>query len=428
MSLHITPLEQIITQTDTSSSPWVGRAAIGWRHRRTILKATVYGLIVSTAIAFLIPKQYESSARIMPPEQGLSPTIMAALTGHMLPGNLGALAGSFLGIRSSSTVFVELLKSRTVKERLVDRFGLQNLYRKWYRQDAIKKLGKRTDIVEDRKTGVITITVSDTDRQRARDMAQAYLDELNILVARVNTSAAGRERQFIEQRLVSVKRDLSDAENQLSAFSTKNATLDVKEQTRAMVEATAKLQGQLIVARSELGSIDQIYGPDNVRVRAARARVSELDQALKRATGGGTSDELSDDAPYPPLRALPSLAVQWADLYRRVKIQETVFDLLTQEYEMARIEEAKSIPTISVIDSPSWPERKSFPPRLIIMLSGMLLSAGVCFLVILRRAEWTVLDETDPRKHLLRGMILDLKREHPSFFRLRARSNNHHEI
>jgi capsule polysaccharide export protein KpsE/RkpR len=315
-----------------------------------------------------------------------------------------------------------------VKDRLIDRFDLQKLYRKRYRQDALKKLAHRTDVIEDRKTGVITVTVTDTDRQRARDMAQAYLEELNILVARVNTSAAGRERQFIEQRLVSVKRDLSDAENQLSAFSTKNATLDVKEQTRAMVEATAKLQGQLIVARSELGSIDQIYGPENVRVRAARARVSELDQALKRATGGATSDELSDDAPYPPLRALPALAVQWADLYRRVKIQETVFDLLTQEYEMARIEEAKSISTISVIDSPSWPEKKSFPPRLIIMLSGMLLSAAACFVVIVRRAEWRVIDEQDARKDLLRGMVLDLKREHPALFRITSKISGNHEL
>lgn len=137
---------------------------------------------------------------------------------------------------------------------------------------------------------------------------------------------------------------------------------------------------------------------------------------------------MSDDAPYPPLRALPMLAVQWADLYRRVKIQETVFDLLTQEYEMARIEEAKSIPAISVIDNPSWPEKKSFPPRLIIMLSGMLLSAAVCFLAIIRRTEWSILDEHDARKHLLRGMVLDLKREHPALFRLRLSKNSDHEI
>ena len=210
----------------------------------------------------------------------------------MMPGNLGALAGSFLGIRNSSEIFAELLQSRSVRERIVDRFSLQKLYWNRYKQDSIKKLGKRTDVTEDRKTGIITLVVTDTDRRRARDMAQAYLDELNTLVARVNTSAASRERQFIEQRLVCVKVDLNEAEAQLSNFSSKNATLDVKEQTKAMVDATAKLEGELIVARSELSSLDQIYGPENVRVRAARARVAQLDQEMNQATGTEKSPQV----------------------------------------------------------------------------------------------------------------------------------------
>ena len=212
-------IEQIMPNTTAIEKPtWVERAGIGWAERRAILKAALCGLIVSSVIAFVIPKQYESTARIMPPEQGMNPALIAALAGRMLPGNLGALAGSFLGMRSSSSVFAELLQSRSVRERLADRYELQRVYRKRYRQDTIKKLGRRTDVTEDRKTGVVTLVVTDTDRNRARDMAQTYLDELNALVARVNTSAAGRERRFIEQRLVSVKADLDDAQRQLSVF------------------------------------------------------------------------------------------------------------------------------------------------------------------------------------------------------------------
>jgi capsule polysaccharide export protein KpsE/RkpR len=407
--------------------PWVRRVEIGWAKRRTVLQAALCGLLLSTAIAFLIPKQYESTTRIMPPEQGMNPAMLAALSGRMMPGNLGALAGSFLGIRNSAEIFAELLQSRSVRERIVDRFDLQKLYRNRYRQDSIKKLGKRTDVTEDRKTGIITLVVTDTDRRRARDMAQAYLDELNTLVARVNTSAASRERLFVEQRLVSVRSDLHDAEAQLSSFSSKNATLDVKEQTKAMVDATAKLEGELIVARSELSSLDQIYGPENVRVRAARARVSQLDQEMNQATGYGKAAAVPETPPYPSLRAIPALAVQWTDLYRRVKTQETIFELLTQEYEMARIEEAKSTANIGVIDAPSWPERKSFPPRLFIMLGGMLLSAVGCFVVVVRRAEWSALAEHDPRKQLFTGMIFDLRRDHLSWFSLRRAQNNGHQ-
>ena len=167
-----------------------------------------------------------------------------------------------------------------------------------------------------------------------------------------------------------------------------------------------------LVARSELGSLDQIYGPENVRVRAAQARTAELGRALRRTTGGTEDVSQSEELPFPPLRAIPALAVQWADLYRRVRVQETVYDLLTQEYEMARIEEAKSIPTISVIDPPSWPERKSFPPRLIFMLAGTVLAGATWLVVVVRRREWGVLEEDDARKHLVETIVHDLKQHH----------------
>ncbi len=157
-------------------------------------------------------------------------------------------------------MFVELLQSGTIEGALVDRFDLQKVYRKRYRQDALKKLAHRTEITQDRKSGVITIVVTDTDRQRARDMAQAYLDQLDNLLIRVNTSAARREREFIEQRLVTVQNDLEKAQVALSNFSSKNTTLDVKEQTKAMVDAGAKFQAQLIVAQSEVDSLGQMYG------------------------------------------------------------------------------------------------------------------------------------------------------------------------
>ncbi len=406
MSIHPPPFEISDSQAGPplESTHWAGNGILIWSQRRKVLRATVFAAIISGIIVFVIPKQYESWVRIMPPEQPGGVALMAALAGRSLPPNFGALASTLFGIRNSSALFAELLQSRSVREGLVDRFDLQKVYSKRYRQDAIKKVGKRTEITEDRKTGIITVVVTDTDRQRARDMAQAYLDELNSLLAKVNTSSARRERQFIEQRLVDVKRDLDDAQLQLSAFSSKNTTLDVKEQTRAMVEAGAKLQGELIVAKSEVTSLQQFYSDDNVRVRAARARVSELQRALTRATGSDSpappGAEIADDSPYPSLRAMPALGVQWANLYRRVTIQETIFNLLTAEYETARIEEAKSIPTVSVIDPPNWPEKKSFPPRLILILVCTLLATIGTSIYIVLRERWSAVSGTDPRKEL----------------------------
>lgn len=422
------PVEQFVLQEagtrDPQLSPWLRRFATAWKQRRFIFRMSVAGLLLSTVIAFVIPKQYESTARIMPPESNLNAAMLAAMSGRMLPGNLGALTGGLLGVRNNSTVFASLLLSGTVTGRIVDRFELQKLYRSRYKQNAVKRLVHRTDVSEDRKTGIITLTVADTDQHRARDMAQAYLDELNALVSRVNTTSAGRERQFIEQRLVSVKSDLDDASRQLSAFSSKNATLDVKEQTRAIVEAAAKLEGEAVFARTELSSLERVYGPENIRVRAAKARVTQLDQEVQRATGSPDDSVSHGDTPYPPLRALPGLGVQWADLYRRVKLQETIYELLTQQYELARIEEAKSIPTVSIVDSPSWPEKKSFPPRLLIIGTGTFLCLLGSFFYTVRRTEWSEVAADDPRKTLARQVLQDLRNDHSHWF-TRSHRNGH---
>jgi capsule polysaccharide export protein KpsE/RkpR len=335
--------------------------------------------------------------------------MIAALAGKALPPGLGALAASLFGMHNTGALFVDLLQSPSIRGHLIDQFDLQKVYSKRYRTDAAKKLAKRTEITEDRKSGVITIVVTDTDRERASDMTQAYLEQLDTLLARVNTSTARRERQFIEQRLVTVQTELQKAQEDLSRFSSNNATLDIKEQTHAMVDASAKLQAQLIVVRGEVDSLEQIYTPDNVRVRAAQARASELERALDKL-GGPTNLDVNDDHTadnelYPSLRELPILGVRWANLYRKVKIHETVFDLLTEEYESARIEEAKSIPTVSIIDAPSWPEKKSFPPRILLIFIFTLLSLVTTCLFLLAQDRWQRVDVHDERK-LLAGDVI----------------------
>ncbi len=388
---------------------WPANALVLWRKRRVLFRAAALALLASVAIAFLIPKQYESATRMMPPDQQTgSAAMLAAMLGKGSPGSVAALAGSLFGLKNSGALFVDLLQSGTIQGHLVDQFDLQKVYRKRYRQDATKKLARRTEITEDRKSGVITIVVTDTDRRRARDLAQAYVDQLNLLVARVNTSAARREREFIEQRLVTVQRELENAQIELSEFASKNTTLDIKEQTRAMVDAGAKLEAQLIVAKSEVDSLEQIYTPENIRVRAAQARVSELERELsKMGRPAMAARDNSNDASelYPPLRQLPILGVQWADLYRRVKIQETVFDLLTEQYETARIEEAKSIPIVSVIDPPGWPEKKSFPPRLLLIVAISVATVLATSAGLLIQERWRRVCPDDSRKQLANEIL-----------------------
>ena len=418
---------------DRERTNWVHNASVLWRHRRFILRSTLVGALVSLPVVFLIPKRYESTARIMPPESsGSSAALFAALAGRGGGelGSLGSIAASLLGVRTTGPLFVDLLRSATVSDALIERFQLQQAYGKRYRVDTAKKLARRTAIAEDKKSGVISVTVEDSDPDRARDLAQAYLDELNLLVNRTNTSSARQERAFIEHRLQGAESELERAQRELSEFSSTHSTIDIKEQTRATVDAAAKLQAQAIVEQTELDSLRQIYGDENVRVRAARARIAGLKNQLEAL--GGTSEPLQADgtisaenstplsrigAEYPPLRQLPRLAVPYADIYRHVRVHEAVYEMLTQQYELARIQEAKDVPVIRVIDAPGIPEKKSFPPRtvlcLVLTLLTMLSAAGW----VLIRQYWSEISPLDERRILGAELAEEL---HGDLLRLRS--------
>ena len=375
---------------------WTSYAWLLWNQRALFSKVAVRTVLISTVLVLLIPVRYESTTNLMPPEKADSGALLSLLSGRGggaggseagSAGSLAALAGNFLGGGSNGALYVQLISSRTIQDHLVDRFGLQKIYRARYRQDARKMLEKRTTVDQDRKSGVISISVIDNSPDRARMMAQAYVEELDRLLAQVSTSSARRERIFIEQRLQTVKTELEDAEKQFSAFSSKNSVLDLKEQAKSEVEAAAVLQGQLIAAQSELSGLAAIYTDSNVRVRSLKARIDELKRQLHNISG--TDASLAADADssatdlYPSIRRLPLLGVQWADLYRKAKIQETVFQLLTQQYELTKIQEAKEIPTIRVIDPANLPEKKSWPPRLLIILAltGTALLGTVVWVV-----------------------------------------------
>jgi uncharacterized protein involved in exopolysaccharide biosynthesis len=405
--------EQVTVHTNGVRSPeasWAKNVAY-LLERRSILKITVIvSLILSATIAFSIPNQYKSSTSMMPPEQqGGGAELLAALAGRSVGnagGGLGMLASGLLGAKASGELYIDLLHSGTVTGALVDRFHLQQVYRKRYMEGTVKKLVSRTEITENKKSGVITITVVDNDRRRAQELARGYVEELNKVLSRVSTSSARRERQFIEQRRASVLADLVNAEEQLSHFSSSTSTIDIREQTRATVDAGAKLQAEMIYGESELESLRQVYGDQNVRVKAARERIGVLKQEIGKIGGAtedpGPSATGSQDELYPPLRRLPELGVRYADLYRHVKVQEAVYELMSAEYETARIQEAKEIPSVNVIDAAGYPEKKSFPSRLLFIFAGVVTALIVCAFVLLLHRNWVERDSQDDLKKVLR--------------------------
>lgn len=417
---HDLPIVPELEETPQGSGDSVVYLRLLWEQRRLLACLVLYGFLASTLIALLIPARYESTARLMPPDNtqtgGLA-MAAAAISGGA--GSLGNIASDVLGIKSTSDIFVGILSSRTVQDKLIQEFDLRKLYGDRRMEDARRDLAARTGISVDRKSQIITITVTDHDPKRAAAMGQAYIEELNRLVADLSTSSARRERMFLEERLKAVNQDLETAEKDFSQFASKNAAIDVKEQGKAMVEAAATLQGQLIAAESELEGLRQIYTDNNVRVRSVRARIDELKHQLDKLGGKGESmTEVSgqaSDSLYPSIRRLPLLGVTYADLYRRTRVQEAVFETLTKEYELAKVQEAKEIPTVKVLDAANIPEKKSYPPRSLIIFLGTAMAFAGATTWVFGKTTWEQTDSNDPRKQFAQEVFTTVKAAIPHF-------------
>ncbi len=390
-----------------------------WGRRLFLFKAFICGMAIAILAALLLPPRYESVARLMPPDQqpGQGLAMLSGLAGQSNSDSLIGLASSVLGLKTSGDLFIGVLGSRTVQDAVVNKFDLRKVYgeRDW--DDARKKLASRTDLSTDRKSGIITITVSDRSPRRAAAMTQEYIDQLNQVITEQNTSAAHRERVFLEQRLGQVRQDLEVAETNFSDFASKNAALDIPAQGKATVAATASLEGELIAAQTELQGLKQVYADNNVRVRSTEARIDELRQQLEKLSGQIQSTnngaDQTNNVSLPSFQKLPLLGVSYADLLRNAKVQEVVFELLTREYEMAKVEEAKETPSVKVLDPPDIPERKSFPPRILITISGGIFFVILGVAWIESSARWDRMDPQDPMKLFARKVIGDVAQHLP---------------
>jgi len=392
-----------------------------WQNRRFLLRAMLSAFLASALITILIHNQYHSVARLMPPDtqsaSGLG--LLAAMSGKSgVSGFSGGIANDLLGVKSSGALFVGIVGSQTVQDRVIHDFDLQRIYGAPKIEDTRSLLAQHTDVAEDRKSGIITIGVTDRDPERAAGMAHAYVDELDRLVAQVSTSSARRERIFLEERLKTVKSELDTTAKNFSNFASKNTAIDIPAQGKAMVEAAASLQGRLIAAQAELSGLQQIYTNNNVRVRSAEARVKELQQKLNELGRGDLQgDGKEENALYPSIRRLPVLGVTYADLLLQTKIQATVFELLTQQYETAKVQEAKEIPSVKVLDPAIVPTKKSFPPRTMLTILGTLLGMVVAMTWIILKTQWDAVDASHPRKVFATEVFSTMRSNLPRFSR-----------
>ncbi len=363
-----------------------------WAKQQVTMHWALAGFWGAILLSLVIPKQYVSTSKLMPPEAHSANKLAL----QQLTGGLGSMAGDLLGVSSSGALLIAVMRSRTVEDRMVDKFNLKKVYRVGLQEKARTRLEEKTSFSEDPKTGMVVLSVTDSDPQRAAAMVGAYVEELDTLMSKLNNSSARREREFLQERLKVVKVDMDSAEKELSEFASKNAAMGISDQVRTMVENAGKLQGELIAAESQLEEVRQIYTNSSPQVRSLQARVSELVNQQKKLLGTYRGKAFVDgEAPastFPTLRQLPVLGVPYESKLRKLKMEEAVYETLQAELDTVKIQEARESPAVEVLDLPEAPEHQSFPPRLLIIATGTGCAVILSGIWILGIARWREID------------------------------------
>ncbi len=350
--------------------------------RRTICVITLVIFAIATASAFLIPPRYTSRASFIPPSTNNSSST-AVLMGQLSQfSGLGA-AGLMGGIKSPGDLYVGILKSRLISSELVKRFDLRGVYRVKKESEAEKRLVSNSDFAVDIKNSIVTISVTDKNPVRAQDMANAYLDALRETNGKLALTESSQRRLFFGQQLAKEKDDMENAEVELKKSEEESGLISPVGQTATEIQIIANTRAQIAVRQVELSALRQSATEENPEVIRLGSEISALESQLSRLqigtgkNGGGAI----------PTSKFPTLALDYVRKTREVKYHEALFEMLTKQYEAARIDEAREAPLLQVLDTASYPDTKSFPPRMLMMVTGLILGslAGVGWVLLHER-------------------------------------------
>ncbi len=353
------------------------------QRKKTILQVTLAIAVITAIIMFLIPNTYTATATIVPPEEKQSS--LSAMLGQL--GTIAGLSESDLGLKNPGDLFIGMLHSRTIQDRLINQFDLRKVYKVKRYQDARKKLDARSYIVAE-KEGLISISVDDRDPSRAAALANGYVEQLHVLNSQLAISEAGQRRLFYEEK-VAVERDaVAQAEVALKQAQETTGLLQPDAQARVIIQGVADMRAQVALREVQIEAMRTYATKDNPELRVAEQELAGLRAQLakmERSSGAAANGDIDL-----PTRKLPQAELEYLRRARDVKYHETLYEFLSKQLEAARIDEAKDAVVVQVVDKAVEPERKSGPHRatiiLLATLVGFLLAcAGTLFSEALKR-------------------------------------------
>ncbi len=363
------------------------------KHKLLIVGFPLIVAVIAAAFSMTMTNIYTATTRILPPQQPQSSaSAMLAQLGGIV--GLGGGAG-----RNPSDVYVAMLKSRTVADSLVQRFGLMQLYEidAQHPSDAQRKVDSISDVSSTRE-GIITIQVSDRDPKLAASLANGYVDELVKMTSVLAVTEASQRRLFFERQFALAKDNLAKAEAAARQALQTGGLVKVDDQGRAIVEVTGRLRGQISVKEVQIGAMRTFAAEQNPELQRAQQELVSLKRELAKIEGAG---EANSEKNGQRVQGSESLR-----LLRDVKYQEVMFEMLARQYELAKIDEAKDSSVVQIIDKAVEPDRRSKPKRtLIVLLSALVaLFVGIIWAFVY---EAIIRTRLDPRQG---ARLLDLTR------------------
>ena len=367
---------------ERSSAEMVSAVAGELSRKRLFLLCASLGMgLLAGTIAFLLPVSYTASASFIPP-MSASSSSMAALVGQLSTMGSSSLLG---GSKTSGDLYVGILKSRSIAGSLVERFHLQSVYKQKKESEAEKTLAAHSEFSVGLKDTIVTISVTDHDAVRARDLANAYLDALRSTSSGLALTENSQRRQFFEQRLALEKDELANAEVALKQTEEKTGLIAPAGQMASELGAVAELRAQIAGREVRLASMRQEDSDDNPDVIRLRSEIASLQSQVAQMQNGSKGQGGSISTAQ-----VPGLELDYVRKAREVKYHETLFDIIAKQYEAARLDEAHD-PTLQLLDRAMVPDTKSGPHRLLIAGGGFL--AGLILSVLWVLLRWVLRGE-----------------------------------
>ena len=342
-----------------------------------VANVTAIAIAAGVILSLLLPVQYTAVTKLMPPQQTQSTAMlmMSQLMGGGA-GSLAAMAGSGLGLKNPNDIYIGLLKSRPVADAMINNFGLMAVYRSRDMTAARKKLAGYTEITSE-KSGLLSVSVTDKDKKRAAEMANAYTDQLRTLTKSVAITESSQRRLFYEDQVQQAKESLIRAEVAFQKVQMKKGMIAPDAQAGMMIEGIATLRAQVAAKQVEVDSLRSYSTSRNPEVQLAEQELSSLRAEVERMEQRDHSSQFA----HLGLEDVPSAGLDYLRAEREVKYREALFEMLIKQYEAAKLDEAKDATVIQVVESAIAPDRKSSPKRaLIVLLFTFVGFFGGCFL------------------------------------------------